>query len=521
MVAVLATGASVEAGEPGFSLTDVTLAAGFDYEHRDLQPAELSQFMGGGVAAGDYDGDGWTDLYVVSGSAGRNMLWRNLGDGTFVELAASAGLGLTSTAGSGPTFVDLDGDGWLDLVIGNLRLGRPWLFRNRGDGTFDDETHLRLPGATSRAFSVAAGDFDRDGDFDLFFSQWNEEPADVLWRNDGDFRFSSATVAALGDANQHLLWTFTPNFADLNGDAWLDLVVTGDFDNSQVLLSNGDGTLRLATDESVIVDQNGMGGALGDYDNDGDLDWFVSSIYDAEDPFYQLGNRLYRNLGDGRFEDVTQSTKVHHGHWGWGSCWADFDNDGRLDIFHVNGWRDAHYIDDPSRLFMQGSAVAFDEQAVASGLDDRGQGRGIVCFDYDHDNDLDLFVANNSGPPKLYRNDGGNALGSLLTVQLRGPEGNHQGIGARLWLTAGGEEQMREMQAGSNYVSQNPALAYFGLGSATTATLLRIQWPDGRWSITADVAADQRLAVDAGTIFTAGFESGDLSAWSGFVSGTP
>ncbi|MEM9594260.1 MAG: CRTAC1 family protein [Acidobacteriota bacterium] len=513
MVALLPS-APAAAGAPAVLFTDATADAGLTYQHGDVPPTDLAQFMGGGVAAGDFDGDGWVDLYVVAGTAGTNLLLRNLGDGTFEDVAAAAGVDLTGTAGSGPTFADLDGDGHLDLVIGDPRGGQPWLFRNRGDGTFEDRSAGSGLPVFPRVFSIAAGDVDLDGDLDLFFSQWNVDPADVLWRNDGGLTFSSATAEVLGAANDALLRTFTPNFVHLDDDGWPDLVVASDFDNSQVLLSNGDGTLRLATDPAVIVDQNGMGAAVGDFDGDGHMDWFVSSIYNPSDPFYQLGNRLYRNLGDGTFEDVTETAKVKHGHWGWGSCMADLDNDGRLDIFHVNGWRDPPYDTDPARLFLQGQDGSFAEEADACGVDDPGQGRGVVCFDYDRDGDLDLFVANNSGAPRLFRNDGGVALGGLVTVALRSGGDNPFGVGARLTLESDGQLQVREMRAGSHYASQNPAEVYFGLGSAEGAEILTVGWPNGSRSVATGLAAGERLVVDRSLLFSSSFEAGSLVGWS-------
>jgi hypothetical protein len=210
---------------------------------------------------------------------------------------------------------------------------------------------------------------------------------------------------------------------------------------------------------------------VGDYDNDGILDWFVSSVWDPDGPagenWYASGNRLYRGRGDGTFDDVTDAAGVREGFWGWGSTFADFDNDGHLDIFHVNGWYSssaaAQFLMDPSRLFVANGDGTFTERSAEVGLNDTGMGRGVVAFDYDRDGDLDLFVANGQGPSRLWRNDSppGN---HWLGLRLRGRAPNTEAIGARIWVRTGGTTQLRELRAGSNFESQDPAEAHFGLG---------------------------------------------------------
>ncbi len=481
--------------------TEVAAAAGLTYEHGfGGEPLTEAHLVSGGVAAGDLDGDGWPDLWVVRGGKGPDLFYRNRQDGTFeaVLVALPDGGGVSV----GPAFADLDGDGRLDLVLGGIAGAPARTYRNLGDAGF--ELLEELPGGDT--FSRAFGDYDRDGDLDMFVSRWGVQEffRNHLWRNDGDGTFSPVDFAAgIAPAYQEVDWSFTPTFTDLDDDGWPDLVVAGDFGTSQVFLNRRDGSFEIVT-SAVISDENGMGSAVGDYDADGDLDWFVSSIWDpdgqAEGNWGTTGNRLYRNLGDGSFEDATEEAGVSQGWWGWGACLADLDNDGHLDLFHTNGFQALQAVDfhhDPARLFVADGDGTFTERAAELGLDHTGQGRGVVCFDYDQDGDLDILVANHGGPPLLYRNEGGNQR-SFLALRLRGAGGNSEAIGARVELSAGGHRQLREIRAGSNYVSQNPATLSFGLGAATAIDQLTIRWPDGEVEVIGPLAANQRLEVVQG-----------------------
>ena len=492
------------------TFVEVTLDAGLDYSHGYFYIFNDLILMAGGVAVGDYDNDGWLDLYVVLGDLGPNMLFRNKGDGTFEEVGAAAGVDLYFQRGCGPTFADFNGDGWLDIFIGGVDGTLPSAFENNQDGTFTNVTGtcgVDLD-ADWGTFSVTFGDYDKDLDVDLFLTHWGADYADGstpmhLWQNQGDGTFSHVPLPALLDST--IDHTFTANFADIDGDTWPDLLVAADFRKSKVLLNKKDGSFEDITN-LVISDENGMGAGVADYDHDGDLDWFVSSIYsDTLQPqglWGTSGNRLYRNLGDGTFEDVTDEAGVREGGWGWGATFADFDNDGHPDILHVNGFEFPHvntdivdeYLEDPTRLFMSNGDGTFTERAVELGIDDRGQGRGVAAFDFDRDGDLDIFIANDGQPPKLYRNDliTGN---HFLNVKLVGLAPNTQAIGARVSITIAGNKRFQSVCAGNNYVSQNPAELHFGLGAETTIEELRVEWPDGMVTVLNNVAGDQFLVI--------------------------
>jgi len=452
----------------------------------------------GGVAAGDVDNDGDIDLFVVTEGTGDNTLYLNQGDGTFSASLLGA-LSNTPLFESGPLFVDYDGDGFLDIIMGGIRLNAAdrdelnsvRVYRNLGGLDFVDvsATAGLTPPLTQDTYSISAADIHADQHLDLFLRHWVSADAQgggFLWRNDGGGTFTDITSQAGLDDLQFTA-TFAANFSDIDGDNDLDLLIASDFGTSKVLVNNG-GVFSESTG-SVLTDQNGMGAAVGDYDGDGDMDWFVSSIFgEASD-----GNRLYQNDGSGTFTDVSESAGVRMGFWGWGSCFQDFDNDGWLDLFHVNGWRLGGNPPDPSRLFMSNGDGTFTETSSESGIVDYGDGRGVVCFDADRDGDIDIFISNNGAAPRFYINelDKNNYLG----VVLRGPSPNTQGIGALITITPSiGGTQVREIRAGNNFVSQDPAEAHFGLGDATSVDLT-VRWPDGLITQISDVPANQLLVV--------------------------
>jgi hypothetical protein len=505
----------VAAKPPAWIFTEASETAGIAYEHAFGGGGfNESQHISGGAAVGDYDGDGWLDVYAVTGPTGANLLFHNLGNGFFEEVAEEAGVALLSAASSGPVFGDYDGDGHLDLFVGGIGFTPPTLFRNLGDGTFEDATADSGLSFGRSSFSAAFGDYDRDGDLDLAVSHWASPlaggAAEHLWRNEGDGTFTDVSIAAglvleESTAIPGLTFTFTPTFADLDADGWPELLFASDFGVSQIFHNDGDGTFTDVT-TAVISDENGMGSAVADYDADGDLDWFVSSIWDPTeitDPHVgKTGNRLYRNLGDGSFEDVTDDAGVRDGSWGWGSTFADVNNDGHLDLFHVNGYGVlAHhggtwlpFIRDKARLFVADGLGAFTERAEELGVADNLQGRGVAAFDYDRDGDLDLLVANNEGPSRLFRNDLATKT-RALAFRLRGRAPNTAALGARIHVTSGGLTQMREIHAGSNFVSADPAEAHVGLGAAKVADEVRIEWGDGAETVLPAVRADGILSV--------------------------
>jgi len=514
--------------------TDATPASNIAYVV-DITPpyllqTELDQITFGGAAAGDCDLDGDEDLFITYGDGGPNRLYLNQLDAgnplQFSDSAAAAGVAFTREAAaaqnhrhSGPAFADMDGDGDLDLFLGGMFGDPNRVYANDGNCRFTDvsaasgiENLL-----TDQTISAAFGDYDLDGDLDLFLTHWGSaDPAgdpEYLFRNvstNGAIRFENVSVetgvAALVLENRIAYntrdpitdYTYTPTFARIDEDAWPDIALAADFSTAQLLLNNAaaPGTFVDGNNADVRSVQYAMGSALGDIDFDGDLDWFVTSIFSTLTPSgtgfeRPIGNHLYLNSGadfsSTGYVNISESARVQDGGWGWGACFLDIDNDTDLDIYHTNGWYteyldDNRYVADMSRVFVSDFANGghgFDERARDMGLADADSGRGVVCADFDNDGDIDILQLTNdeTNSASLWENDSAAAGNNFLRVRLIGLAPNSEAAGARIFLRIRGRTQMREIMIGSNYTSQNPAVQVFGLGADSSADELRVEWP--------------------------------------------
>jgi hypothetical protein len=485
------------------------------------------QETAGGVAAGDYDKDGDVDLYVATPPSAPNILLKNNGNGGFSNVSAAAGVELEGHRIGGPAFADFNSDGWPDLVVGGADGAGYRVLINDGDGTFSDVSEasgIFQQDERQLDVSSAFGDPDKDGDLDLFVAHWGAGvPTNHLWLNNGFGRFFPGDDLAGIEIFNETDFTFSPTFTDINADGWPDLLIASDHGTSQVLLNSGHARFTVTT-TAEIDDENGMGSAAADFDNDGDIDWFVTSIYRDSQQGGEMenirftGNRLYQNDGGGNFTDVSAVAGVREGFFGWGACAADFDNDGWLDIFHVNGTGATDdgggFGGDPSRLFLNQRNGTFAESSSQVGIEDWGLGQGVVCFDYDRDGDIDIFVANSEESSSLYRNDL-DANPGFLQIKLQG-DTHASAAGARIEVTTGDLTQMREVAIGSNYRSQNPMLQHFGLAGAQTVDSVRVKWPYGGETVLTDVAANQVLDIrvsDGATPPPFQIEPGISSAW--------
>lgn len=515
--------------DPSFGLTD---PHGFSYETWfEYSPTFEITMIVGGVSAAYLDDDCWPDLIFAGGDTSGMHTYRNLDGAGFATVDLLRGITERKYTGSG--IVDLNGDYRRELVLGNFRIGDAPVYAQNGAGEYEQIAALPM---TRTTFGISFAPLDASGYPYAYLAHWSGNgtagTAPALWKNDGANVYPWDAQAGTGSSAVDQRFNFTPEFADFTGDGLTDLVVASDFSTSVTLRNVGSGagpSFENQTDDAVITDENGMGSALLDIDNDGNLEWFVTSIYDSQAPagnWGTSGNRLYRNASTPdriAFEDITDSALVRDGFWGWGACAADFDNDGFVDLFHVNGFgyipystgffndpqaqydevtKDAFQAK-PSRLFMNNGNGTFTEEAAAWNIADPSEGRGLACFDYDRDGDVDIVVLDHSRGLQFFENRAGSGAGrSFLNIRLVGAQPNTDAIGASVHVTAaigqgfGTQTQLRLSDANSNFNSQNTPDLHFGLGQAAEASTVRVVWPSGAELVCTNVAANQFLVLD-------------------------
>ena len=527
--------------QPQFS--DQTAAAGITYRNVFGGPEKqyILESHGSGAAFFDHDSDGDLDLYIVNGatfatyrdrSGPGNALYRNRGDGTFVEITRQAGVGHAGWGG-GAAVGDTDNDGRPDLYVTNY--GANVLYRNRGRDRFADATRAAGVGGDQYSASAAFFDYDLDGDLDLYVANYvvfdaERRPAkpelctffgglrvycgpkglvgapDVLYRNEGDGAFTDVTQASgVAVANRYYGLGVVPADCDSDGDP--DLFVANDETPNVLFQNQGDGTFQdVALIAGVAYNgdgdvEAGMGADFGDYDGDGDPDLYVTH-------FFTETNTLYRNEGGMRFADVTTTVGLAAPTvelLGWGTRFFDYDNDGRLDLFVANGHvypqvdratTGATYRQ-PNQLFRNEGDAGFVPVPAGPGLAQAKVSRGTSFGDYDDDGDIDLFVVELNDAPTLLRNEGGNA-GNYLVVQVLGREDNRAGVGTRIGLLAAGQRQWRTVNGAGSYLSHSDLRAHFGLGAAQTIDRVEITFPNGSTYAVENVPANKLLVVRQG-----------------------
>jgi hypothetical protein len=502
----------------------------------------IVETMGCGCAFFDYDNDGWLDVLVLCGTrfgeappGATNRLYRNNRDGTFADVTEQAGLVRTGWA-SGVAVGDYDNDGYEDLFI--TYWGENVLYHNNGDGTFTDVTKTAGVGSNRTRWGTGCTwiDYDRDGKLDLFVSNYLDfdlsrapKPGDSqncmfktvrvncgprglptglhsLYHNNGDGTFTDVTAAA-GIANIKGRYALTAVAADFDEDGWTDLFVACDTSASLMLMNNHDGTFREEGVERGValsddgVEQAGMGVGIGDYNLDGRLDLFKGH-------FTEDTSALYRNEGKGNFNDVTLSAGlgVETRFTGWGAGIVDLDNDGYPDLFLVTGnvypeldGKLAGYpYRTPRLVFRNLGNGRFEEfiEGAGPGVEAPHSSRGCAFGDFDNDGDLDMLIINLNEPPSLLRNDvrGENRW---LKVKLIGTQSNRSAIGSRVTLEYGGKRQAQDVASQASYLSCSDRRLHFGLGTAETADV-EVCWPNGKKQAFPKVAANQLVVIREG-----------------------
>jgi hypothetical protein len=435
----------------------------------------------GAGAWGDFNQDGWPDLYVTPLATGPSFLFVNNGDGTFTQ-QTNTPMTQVSSASYSCAWGDFDNDGGLDL----LKLtdpGNPELYRNVGNGVFTNVTAVAFTNEAPRGIDAVWGDYDNDGNLDIFLACYSTNPQGLLLHNQGNGTFLPATGLTLNTGDY-----IGAGWGDYDNDGYLDLVVAryrlSGTNGSNLLFHNErNGTFRFMTNSPVALGPDGNSVCWGDYDNDGYLDLFVGR--NGSVPL------LYHNNTNGTFTRITTGPIATTSTKAIGAAWADYDNDGYLDLF-ISAYQSA-----TSYLYHNNGDGTFTRITTNSIVNDYSSGYSVAWADYDNNGFSDLFVANEGTNNFLYRNDGNS--NNWITLKCEGRISNRAAIGAkvRVKATIWGKEtwQLREISGGTDVGSQNDLRAQFGLGDATHANTIRIEWPSGIVQEFQNVAAKQILTV--------------------------
>jgi len=532
----------------GFSLKNVAREAGLTHL-TVFGGASSNKYLlettGTGVAFIDIDNDGWLDLFFVNGStlegfppqkAPTNHLYRNKGNGTFEDVTAHAGLA-ASGWGQGACVGDYDGDGFDDLFV--TYFGRNRLYHNRGNGTFEDVTRPAglLDARTRWGTGCAFLDYDRDGRLDLFVANYIDLDlktaptpesglcrykgiqvacgppgltggTNALYHNRGDGTFADVSVKA-GITRASGTYGLGVSTLDFDNDGWTDLYVANDSNPSALYRNNHDGTftdIGVASGCAYSQDgkpQAGMGVAVGDYDRNGTMDVFKTNF--AGDT-----STLYANSGTGFCDDRTFASGIGiNTRWlGWGTGFIDLDNDGWLDLFLTNGHVYPEVVQIKTEAAYRQRKVIYRNlgrgrfadvtERLGPPATDAKAGRGTAFADFDNDGQIDIAIANVNDVPDLYHLSSQTA-NHWVTLKLVGVQSNRDAIGARVRMVAGDVQQWEEVRGGGSYLSQNDFRVHFGLGATARVDRIDVRWPNGREESWENLAADKFHTLKEGS----------------------
>lgn len=499
--------------------TDVTKSAGIQHQF-----VVYEGMFGGGACVFDFNNDGFEDVYITSGM-NEDALYQNNGNGTFRNVFKGSGLETTARyVTQGVASADINKDGWMDLFVTTItskdsvkKIPRAenLFFLNNGNGTFRDVTkEFKIDRLMSFSTGVCFGDIDGDGYSDLYVGNY--------------FRSYEGTLAAINDATivnasqttegylfknrggkyfdnvysdyhlSHKGFGFGGVFTDYDNDSDLDLFVHHDFGfkaTPDFLFRNEyprDRFTDVSKETNMDLKINSMGTGIGDYNNDGWMDYYITNIG---------FNRFMVSQGNGKsFIDKSKELGLEYVSISWGANFADFDHDTDLDLFVANGDLNPNDVPMNDYYFVNDNGK-FTEIAKKNGLNDYGIGRGSVVFDMDNDGDLDLMVVNQkpilnfpvASETRLYRTDSTN--GNWLKVKLKGNESDLNGIGARVKAVIGKTKMIREVDGGSSHLSQNSTIVHFGLGDATSVDSLIVTWVGGKRQVLLNQAANNMITI--------------------------
>lgn len=557
------------------------LAHGVDYWRTVLDGASGIDVYGNtGLATGDFDNDGFDDLYICQPPGLPNRLYHNRGDGTFEDVTESAGVGvLDGTACA--LFADFENKGFQDLLV--VCATGPLLFVNQGNGKFSlkrDAFHFQNP-PTGTFTHAAIADYDHDGRLDIYFCLYNyysgldqyhypvpyfdarNGPPNFLFHNEGNGVFQDRTeVAGLNAENDR--YSFACTWGDYNSDGWPDLYVVNDFGRNSLYRNKGDGTFAAVSDDSEANEPGaGMSACWVDFDNDGKQDIYAAGMWvaagmrvfrqpnfhatDSEQiralyKRHMVGNSLYRNEGNGRFQNVAAHAGVERGRWAWSTDAWDFDHDGYQDLYIANGYISG--LDDrdvssffwrqvvakspsnatPSENYERGwNAInelirsdatwngfernvcylnnhdgTFSDVSGSVGLDFLDDSRAFVLADLDHDGRLEVILKNRTAPQIRVLRNAMKDLGNSAAFRLQGKKSNRDAIGAAVTIEAAGHAQTKLLQAGSGFLSQHGKEIFFGLGNADSTFRATIRWPSGLTQVLDKLPANHQIEVQEG-----------------------